>query len=149
MSEETFLTDEELWQGIPAEVAGRLAALFRREVYISGSCIFREGGSADHVYFILSGEVGLDMEMPGRGRQLVLSLGPGDLLGISPLFGGTLLSATATALEKTEVLAADAAEVLRTCAADPAVGYEFMRRVARSLFQRLIVTRLQLLDPLV
>ena len=80
------------------------------------------------------------------GAQRILSLGPGDLVGWTPLFENAPLIASAVALTDV-VLCSIPGQTLRDlCAANREVGYHFMREIARSLGKRLLATRLQMLD---
>jgi CRP-like cAMP-binding protein len=90
--------------------------------------------------------VALEMNVPGRGRERILSLGPGDVLGWSPLLGGEAMSATATALQDSVLYTATASELRALCEADHELGYYVLREVACSLGKRLLATRLQMLD---
>jgi CRP-like cAMP-binding protein len=56
------------------------------------------------------------------------------------------MTATAIAQSDTELLSLPAAEVRRRCETDHEFGYFFMRYVALALCQRLVDSRLQLLD---
>ena len=83
---------------------------------------------------------------PGRGRQRILSLGPGDILGWSPLFEKATMVASAITLTETELCGIPVHELRDLCDSDHEIGYYFMREVAKALGRRLLATRLQLLD---
>jgi CRP-like cAMP-binding protein len=86
------------------------------------------------------------MFVRGRGRVPLMTAGPGDLVGWSPLFGGHPMTATATALEPVRVLSFDGQDLRGLCEANHEVGYHVMRQLALVLSDRLLATRLQLLD---
>lgn len=131
---------------LPPQVVSRLLPLFQLARYRAGACIFREGESDDRVFVVVAGQIALEMHVPEHGRRCILSLGPGDLLGWSPLLEGPAMTATAVALQESEVLVARGDAVRELCWTDCEVGYAFMRQVAKALSKRLIATRLQLLD---
>ncbi len=131
---------------LPIRVSSVLRESFRPETYVAGNTIFREGDSLDRIFIVASGHVALEMHITGHGRRLLLSIGAGDLLGWSPVFDTGPMSATAIALEQTELWAISADELRRLCETDFEVGYYFMRELAKALSQRLVATRLQLLD---
>jgi CRP-like cAMP-binding protein len=140
------LSELEFTSPLPAEVHDRIVGCSQEQDFRAGQVIFREGDENRKLYLILSGRVALDMHVPGRGLVRIMSLGPGDMLAWSALLGGTCMTATATALEHTRLIASGA-ECLRTvCDADHTVGYELMRQMAVALSRRLVATRLQLLD---
>jgi CRP-like cAMP-binding protein len=56
------------------------------------------------------------------------------------------MTASALALEATQVVSIDADELLALCEQNHTLGYQVMRRMSHSLANRLIATRLQLLD---
>lgn len=140
------LSQLEFTSPLPAEVHDRIAGCSQEQAYSAGQVIFREGDENHKLYLVVSGRVALDMHVPGRGPVRILSLGPGDMLAWSALLGNGRMTATATALEDTRLIASGA-ECLRTvCDADRSVGHELMRQMAVALSRRLLATRLQLLD---
>lgn len=131
---------------LPVHVRQAVAPLFRSERFAAGATIFREGQPESRVFVIVSGQVALEMDLPGRGRRRILSLGPGDFLGWTPLFGDAPMTATALAIEPSELFSATGEELRAAAEANPELGYYVMRYVALALSRRLIATRLQLLD---
>ncbi|MBX9787300.1 MAG: cyclic nucleotide-binding domain-containing protein [Pirellulales bacterium] len=124
----------------------RLAAIASERAYPAGTVVFREGRQNEDLMFICSGGIALDMRVPRRGEVRIQSLGPGDLLAWSALLGQRKMTATATALEATRVFAIPASAFQQLCQADPELGYQLMHAAARALANRLVCTRLQLLD---
>jgi CRP-like cAMP-binding protein len=131
---------------LPPGLESRLRAIFKTESHSAGSRIFQEGDSVDRVFFVTKGHVALEMQIPGHPNQRILSLGPGDLLGWSPMVGGATMVATAIAIDDCELAAASADELRRLCETDLEFGYYFMRQLAKALARRLLAARLQLLD---
>ncbi len=124
----------------------QLATVAKLRAFPAGKTIFREGEPANDVYFIATGNVGLDICAPAVGCRRILTIGAGELLGWSPLFDQHRLTATARALSEVQAWVLSGAEIQAMCASDPRFGYEFMRRAALAIAQRLSATRLQLLN---
>jgi CRP/FNR family transcriptional regulator, cyclic AMP receptor protein len=112
----------------------------------AGSVLFSEGQHHDKIYFLISGSVTLDMMTAKCGRQIILTVGRGELLAWSPLIDDQLMTATAMATEPTQSVAFVAKELLSLLEAQPLLGFRVMWIVARALSRRLLATRLQLLD---
>lgn len=111
-----------------------------------GEQIFEEGGPADTFYVIRHGRVALDVHAPGRGSLVVATLRDGDVLGWSWLFPPYRWSLGARATAETSAIALDGACLRGKCDDDTALGYRLMQRFARIAQERLLQTRLQLLD---
>lgn len=131
---------------LPEDILHRLAESATLCGFPGGTTIFREGSQHDRLMIISLGRVALDMNVPGRGDIRILSLGPGDMLAWSALLGGGKMTTSAVALEDTQVVALSAREVLSACESNYPFGYYLMRQLARSLADRLVATRLQMLD---
>jgi CRP/FNR family cyclic AMP-dependent transcriptional regulator len=112
----------------------------------AGGRLFQEGGIADRFWLIEDGSIALDMRVPGRGDQIVETLGPGTVLGWSWLHPPYRWHFGAVARLATTAIAFDAASVRRRCDADPAFGYAALRLFTPVITERLQATRLRLLD---
>lgn len=62
---------------------GALAEDGTAVTFAAGERLFDEGGVADLFWLIEQGGIALDMRVPGRGDQIVETLGPGTVLGWS------------------------------------------------------------------
>ena len=112
----------------------------------AGERLFDEGGVADMFWLIELGRIALDMRVPGRGDQIVETLGPGTVLGWSWLHPPYRWQFGAVARLATSAVAFDAPSVRRRCDADPAFGYAMLRAFTPVITERLQATRLRLLD---
>ena len=125
---------------------GQLDELACRVCQPAGSILFTEGEVHPRLYFICHGTVRLDMARHHRGRQALLSLGPGDLLAWSSLTAEPVMTATAITLSDCELIAFDSRALQAAMDDNIALGYKMMCIIARGLSRRLLATRLQLLD---
>ncbi|GEM_PF-643672 len=131
---------------LPEDVGRRLLAEGVWRHYLRGALLFRAHAPSDRWLVIIRGHVALEMKVAGRGTVRLLTLGPGDVVGWSAVLGGARMTTSAVAAEDTEVASFAAEAVQRLCDDDPQVGYHLMRHLAGTLADRLVATRLQLLD---
>ena len=111
-----------------------------------GQYIFHEGDAADRFFLIRAGQVALETFMPGRGSVVFLTLHPGDVLGVSWLTSPYRCRYDARATTMTRALAFNAKCLRDKCDADPAVGYDLIKRMVPALVERLEAARLQTMD---
>lgn len=131
---------------LPTAVLERLAAIARVVEWNEDALVFREGEHQDDLYVISSGHIALEMNVPGRGLTRILTVRSGELLAWSALLGDSRMTATAVVTEPTQAIAISGSSLRTLCQTDHEVGYHVMTRVASALSQRLLATRLQLLD---
>ncbi|MCA9114900.1 MAG: Crp/Fnr family transcriptional regulator [Planctomycetaceae bacterium] len=131
---------------LPEKALTDLAAIAEIRSVPGGARLFREGEPHCCIYLLISGSIVLEMHVPGRGKVQILTIGPGDVLGWSPVVSDTVMTATATTLEDTELIEIQAGALLQLCESDREVGYFLMQQMAAALSRRLVATRLQLLD---
>ena len=123
-----------------------LAKIAKVVEFGANEVIFREGEAGDTVFLIEDGRIAVEIFVPGRGRTTVLTLGPGQLLGWSPLFKAKPNTATGRTLAPTRALALDASKLRNLCDRDHVLGCVIGWRLAEVIAGRLRSTRLQLLD---
>ncbi|MEU1198640.1 cyclic nucleotide-binding domain-containing protein [Streptomyces sp. NPDC005813] len=117
------------------------------EVEYSGTTrLFEEGGTADRFWIIRSGDVALDVQIPGRGRAVVETIGVGGLLGWSWLCPPRQWHLGAETRNPVSAWEFDAAEVRELCVTNPAFGLVLVTLVAETIGDRLRATRTRLLD---
>ncbi len=114
--------------------------------YDEGDFIFTEGGRADACFLILDGSVALGLQKPGHGPMAILTLHAGDLLGWSWLYPPNRWSYDAHVHTAAKVVRFDGPRLTAAADADPALGYELMKRFTDMLVKRMQSIRIQLLD---
>ena len=124
-----------------------LAAMAEPKACQKGDCIFREGQNEHKVYVVVEGEVALEIRVPDLDVVRVHRVGPGDLLGWSPVLGRGPMTATARALTPCRLAALDAERIRALAERDTRFGLEFFRSMTIALAERLRATRLQLPEP--
>lgn len=108
--------------------------------------VFREGKRSSYFYVVAEGEVALELGVPQRHAVEIFTVGAGQLLGWTPYLGRGPMTATARCRTPCRLITFDAAKVLVLCTQDTHFGYEFVRRAAQAIAERLAATRQQLLD---
>jgi CRP/FNR family transcriptional regulator, cyclic AMP receptor protein len=145
---ETRVLDElrksEILKGIADEHLTRLAAICRAVEFPARSTVFEQYGPAKNVYVIVSGEISLAICDPAESCRQIGVVRGGDLMGWSPLVGRMRLYDTARCVTAVKALEFEGSKLMDFCSANPSFGFEFMRRVACVLAERLSGARLQL-----
>jgi CRP/FNR family transcriptional regulator, cyclic AMP receptor protein len=135
-----------LFSGVPGDVAQLVAGCAHNVAFDAGETLLVEGGAADTLYLLRRGRVALEVHAPGRGPLVIETVGPGAAVGWSWLYPPYRWHLDARAIGPVGAIAVDS-ECLRAKAeADPAFGYELLRRVGAVLLDRLQATRIRLLD---
>lgn len=112
----------------------------------AGAVIVREGGVADHFYAITSGDVAIELHVPGRGALVIDTLGPDDVLGVSWLLPPYRWQFDGRALDAVETIEFDGARLRGCLDDDHDLGYEVVTAFAGVVARRLQSARIRLLD---
>lgn len=124
-----------------------LLARTARQVEVpEGERLFEEGGRADRFWLVETGQVVLELQVPGRGPVRVETFGRDTVVGWSWLFPPFRWKFAARALSHIYAVEFDAKLVRTLCDADPEFGHELTRRFTEVLLDRLHATRLRLID---
>ncbi len=133
-----------LFKDLPRDVAERLAAAARRQVFDDGERLVREGDSGDSLFVLERGRVQVTKEAATVGTTYVVlaRLKAGDFFGEMSLLTGAPRSATISAEGSCEVLVLDRDAVAPVLAADPTIA----ETLSRSLAARSAATEAKLED---
>ena len=123
-----------------------IAGCARNRVFHGGEMLMKEGDDANEFFAIRKGQVVLAVHMHDRGEVAIETLGAGEIIGLSWLFPPYKVQFDARAVGTVNVIAFDGACLRGKCEADPALGYDLMKRFTRIVTSRLQATRLQFLD---
>jgi CRP-like cAMP-binding protein len=140
-----LLRGHNFFRGVDEKYLQQLAGMCRLAEFPPRTKIFEEFDRAKEVYFIVDGQISLAICDASGCRQITL-IGQGELLGWSPLIGRSRLFDTARTASKVHVLVFDGQNLVNFCEKNPEFGFEFMRRAARVLADRLSAARVQLLE---
>jgi CRP-like cAMP-binding protein len=136
-SVQQMLAELEFFKGLtPAQLAV-IAECARSEQLGAQQRLVRRNTPADAFYVVLDGKIGVEIPTPAGPPQYVQSLGPGSVVGWSWLIPPYKWHMDARAVEHTRMLAIDGKRLLARCDADPALGYELMKRFTRLMGERL------------
>ncbi|HRA88983.1 MAG TPA: cyclic nucleotide-binding domain-containing protein [Planctomycetaceae bacterium] len=141
-----ILSETQFADGLPNKHLQSICRAARLLRVPAGQRLFQEGAVEDEIFVISTGCVRLTMNVPGRGEVPFLTAGPGDLIGWSCLIGEGRMTATAVSTEDSNLIALSGSRLRELCYGDADLGFELMKRIAQVLSQRLLSTRLQLLD---
>jgi len=135
-----------LLAGLPVDAVASVAGCARNVAFDPGDLLLAEGDPANTLYLLRRGRVAIEVHSPGTGPIVVETLGPGAAVGWSWLVPPYRWHFDARALDAVGAVAVDGACLRDKAQADPALGYELMKRVAGVLLERLQMTRIRLLD---
>jgi CRP/FNR family cyclic AMP-dependent transcriptional regulator len=140
-----LLRELAFFDGLDERHLEALAQRCRVVEFPTKATIFEEFERAKDVYFVVNGQISIAICDASGCRQITM-VGKGELLGWSPLIGRSRLFDTARTATNVKALAFDGEELLDYCRSNTDFGFEFVRRVASVLGDRLAATRIQLLE---
>jgi CRP-like cAMP-binding protein len=134
-----FVRSAPLFSALADADAEALAALGREETYKKGQAIFREREPSGKLYLVIAGVVEISKSMPGERPAALARLERGDILGEVSAFDGGPRSATASAAvtPETRVAVWDMEDFHAFLSARPAVAADILRRLVKTLGERL------------
>ena len=110
-----------------------------------GEYLMRAGEREDTLYLIRQGTVTIEMPQPGGEAEVLETLGPGDVLGVS-LLTPVAAHLDCRARETVLALGLDNVCLVAKMEADPRLGYALSMRLLQRTYERLARARLQHLD---
>jgi CRP-like cAMP-binding protein len=140
LAEHTFFKD------LKPEHIQLLAGCAMNVRFDEGAFIFRANNPADQFYIIRHGQVALEIHDIRRGPIRIETLGENDVLGWSWLFPPYRWHFDARAVSLTRAIALNAVCLREKCEKDHELGYDFLKRFATIIVDRLQATRMQVLN---
>jgi CRP-like cAMP-binding protein len=141
-----YLSGHPFFAVLDAASVQELAGCARNEHIRAGQYLFREGGKAELFYVIMHGRIALELHGPGTGPLVLETVSNGEVLDWPWLIPPHQWAFDARAVEPTSVVSLESACLRAKCDADPRLGYELIQRVAQIMSDRLLATRVRLLD---
>ncbi|MGH7952664.1 MAG: ATP-binding protein [Limisphaerales bacterium] len=115
---------------------GELQALrfiTREKRFAANQEIFREGDPGDGVFFVKDGAVEISSIAAGSARHIFSRLGPGEIFGEMAVIEHRPRSATAAAVQDTEVYVIPRGEMLSLIERSPALAFNLLQEISRRL----------------
>lgn len=106
----------------------RLTSVGEERPYVKGEVLFTEGEPADHVYFVLKGELAVTIQ-EFNNRVEIGHLSEGDILGEMAVINNGIRSATVTAMSDVVVVALDKAAFNAMLQGESTVAHHLKRIV--------------------
>lgn len=131
---EKFLSETSLFGDLDRNEIVEVAKLCRQRMVPKGSIIFYEDDPGTSCYIILEGKVKIVVNSAHDGREHILGIvKSGDLFGEMSLIDGKPRSATAIAVEETQVVTVQRDEFLRVVAYTPGIALKLLGVLTRRL----------------
>ncbi len=131
------LADQPLLAGLSEAQIGALGALAERRVLAPGDVLCHEGEESGEIWFIRSGTLRVQMDLPDGALKRLLTMGPGAAVGEIALLDGGPRSATVSAESAAEVVGLSLEALERAGAAHPGLTATLYRNLGRLLAWRL------------
>ncbi len=112
----------------------------------AGELIFRHGETANRFYLVTHGRVAIELYAPGRDPIVVEHVENDDVVGWSWLVAPFRWNFDARAVEPTSLIGVNAPALRARCNAEPAFGYEIVRRFIPVMAHRLSSARERLVE---
>ena len=141
-----YLGEHPFFAVLDAASVQELAGCARNEHVRAGQYLFREGGKAERFYVIMHGRIALELASPGTEPLILDTVSNGEVLDWPWLIPPHQWSFDARAVEPTSVVCLESACLRAKCDANTRLGYQLIQRVAQIMSDRLLATRLRLLD---
>ena len=141
-----IIREHRFFAGLEEEFLHLVVGCAKNVRFDAGHYLFREGGPADQFYLLREGRVALEIAAPGRAAISFLTIGEGEIVGVSWLLPPYRWTYDGRADGPVRAISLDAKCLRDKCEANHDLGYEMMKRVVPILAQRLHSSRLQVLD---
>lgn len=135
-----------LFKGMKTEHIALVAGCAANVRFEPGHFIGRRGAPADRFWIIREGIVALEIHEPDRGAAVLMTLGPGDVVGWGWILPPYVFHYDIRAQGPVRALSLDGKCLRDKFASDHELGYELVTRFSRVVVRRLEAVSLQLLD---
>lgn len=122
-----------------------IANLAKEETYEVGELLIRQGRTAEKLFLIEDGLVGIYLELGPITHRLLQSASDCEVVGWTSMLPPYRARATVKAIETTKVLALNAKGLIELCEKNPEIGNEIYRSLATLMALRLDNAFIQLM----
>ena len=123
-----------------------IAGCAKSRTLAAGEYLWRQGEESGLLYLIQSGQVSLEISVPGQGPLHIEIVNEGEILGCSNLLSSSRCQFDARALTPVSCLLIQGERLHQLMERDQPLGYALLKRMAPMMAQKLESIRLKLLD---
>ena len=145
MNKIEVLKRSDLFRELDDEHIALVGEMGTDQVFDSGAIIYKQGSTADLIYVIDEGLVGIILEVGPLAQRQVQAAANFESFGWSAMIPPYTRTATVKALEQTNVIVFDGRELTDFCTTHGEKGFKIMQAVARVIAERLRQAYIQLL----
>ena len=145
MNKIEVLKRSDLFRELDDEHIALVGELGTDQVFDSGAIIYKQGSTADLIYVIDEGLVGIILEVGPLAQRQVQAAANFESFGWSAMIPPFTRTATVKALEQTNVIVFDGRALTDFCTTHGEEGFKIMQAVARVIAERLRQAYIQLL----
>ena len=143
---EIVVMEHPCFKGLDPKYFKTLLSLATPAKFEPDQIIAKEGDPANEFYLIREGRVGLEINVPNRGRVTIETVGAGELLGWSWMVPPYKCHFTARSHGSTLAIGINGRRLRESIHTDHELGYQLYGCFIDLIVHRLTATRLQLLD---
>jgi CRP-like cAMP-binding protein len=140
----TALRATEFLHSLDTSHLKKLASIAAELQFPAGEIIHREGDLGQAIYLVQEGQVAIEVKVPDYGRVTVLTIGPGQIFGLSSLFPPRRKKARARVVETTRAIVIDTPKLLDLFHADHELESAVLGRTAEVITDRVKASWLEL-----
>jgi CRP-like cAMP-binding protein len=137
------LSQIDLFAGLSERLLATIAGLCEEISCVEGECLFRESEQAKRLYFLLEGQIALQVQLTSRRENMTVTVidSPGQGIGWSALTSPFYYTASALCQTNCHLATITGQELMWVLAQEPAGGLVVMQRVAELISSRLRESR--------
>jgi CRP/FNR family cyclic AMP-dependent transcriptional regulator len=136
-----LLRQMDLTAGLSDPELGELAKIARHTDLPPAAVVFREGQNQSVIYWVVDGAITLETTGARLKPIVLLTVGPGEVLGWSALVGDSRMTARASTVTNTRLIGFPADDLKKLCDQNHELGYHVMNSIAENLSRRFHATR--------
>jgi toluene monooxygenase system ferredoxin subunit len=145
-----LLSKFDLFADVDKEQLEAVAKVSKEISFEKGETVFNEAQKADELYFLLEGEIALQIQLTSRPVKITTLIvnQSNQNFGWSSIVSPYFFTASAECREACHVVAVNGKEFMRILENDPNTGFMVMRRITEVISNRLRICRTTMLKTL-
>lgn len=143
---ERILREQPFLAGLTDDQLAFMVGCAKNVPFDEGTYMFRDGDEADSLFLIREGRIGLEIDVPPRGRVVVETLEKGDISGWSWLFPPYKWHVSGRAVGRVRTIRFDGKCLREKLEEDNALGFLLTKKLLKAVHERLERVRLLKMD---